>query len=334
MFTNGRKIGHNGSSRGKPFAIFSLIVGAIMLAVISCGSDVSDAEFNAAMKNLETEKTDSQALRSELAMERADTARLVVIVDRIEARIAELESKLAKERAGIAKRQESADKASAQAALLAAFLAWNRKDREGFKASFTENGISETALSIPVNLGEPPIALRRLMDAAVTDGAATVHAMFALGTQRHSVRYSMAKQDGVWKIEGEDRLSPKVHGDTPVVALKVEGCSPLSERESMIDRNVAFRVENSGREHPHLILRRVPEDIDLGELLQGDEAPSESLADVAFFRETKAGESINIAFTEPLQPGRYVLLCYPQEPEGINRGHPAAGSIVAAYMVK
>ena len=172
------------------------------------------------------------------------------------------------------------------------------------------------------------------MDAAVTDGTATVHAMFALGTQRHSVRYSMAKQDGVWKIEGEDRLSPKVHGDTPVVALKLDGCSPLSERESMIDRNVAFRVENSGREHPHLILRRVPEDMDLGKLLQGDKAPSESLADVAFFRETKAGESINIAFTEPLQPGRYVLLCYPQEPEGINRGHPAAGSIVAAYVVK
>ena len=156
MFTNGREISHNGSPLGKPFAIISLVVGAIMLAVISCGSDVSEAEFNAVMKNLETEKTDSQALRSELVMERADTARLVAIVDRIEARIAELESKLAKERAGIAKRQGSADKASAQAALLAAFLAWNRKDREGFKASFTENGISETALSIPVNLGKPP----------------------------------------------------------------------------------------------------------------------------------------------------------------------------------
>ena len=119
-------------------------------------------------------------------------------------------------------------------------------------------------MSIPVILGEPPIALRRLMDAAVTDDTATVHAMFALGTQRHSVCYFMAKQAGGWKIEGEERLSPKVHGDTPVVALKLDGCSLLSESESTIDRNVAFRVEISGREHPHLILRRVPKDIDLG----------------------------------------------------------------------
>ena len=177
MFTNRRRDGHNGWPRGTPSAIRSLILGAIVLSVISCGSDVSDEEFNAVMKNLETEQTDSQGLRSELAMERADTARLVEAVDRFEARIAELESQLSKERATIAKRQKSADKAEAQAALLAAFLAWNRKDREGFTTRFTDNGISETSLSVPVNFGEPPIALRRVMDADVSDNTATIHAM-------------------------------------------------------------------------------------------------------------------------------------------------------------
>lgn len=132
-----------------------------------------------------------------MAIERADALRLGEAVDRFEARLAELESKLAKERAALLGMQERVDGAEAQAALLSAFLAWNRKDSEEFVARFTNNGISGSLLSVPAGLGEPPIALRRVMDTAVTGDTATIHAMFAPGTQRQSVRYSMAKQDGV-----------------------------------------------------------------------------------------------------------------------------------------
>ena len=332
MFTRTRRTVNNGWPHGMPFAIIWLIAGTVMLSAISCSGGVSDAEFNAVIKDLETEKTNSQALQSDLARERADTARLVEAVNRFEGRIAELESLLSKGRTAIDRSQDSAHKAEAEAALLAAFLAWNRKDREGFAASFTNNGISETSLSVPANLGEPPIALRRLMDATVTGDTATIHAMFALGTQRHSVRYSMAKKAGVWKIDGEERLSPKVHGDTPVLDVKLDGCARVSDSVVMIDRMVAFKVRNSGQEHPLLILKRVPEDVDQGRLLQDDVTLSQGVGDVAFIRDTRAGEDINIAFTQPLQPGRYVLLCYPEEPGGIKR--VAAEAIVATFMVK
>lgn len=332
MLTDRRKSSHNGSPRGMPLAIMAL-VAADMLIIVACGSDAPVEELNSVMKNLEAEKTASQALRSELAMERTSTTRLVETVDRIEARIAELESQLSKERAAIAKTTESADKSAAQAALLAAFLAWNRKDQDGFTSSFTDRGISETSLSVPDILGQPPLSLRRLMDATVTEDKAVVHAMFALGTQRNSIRYSMARQDGVWKIAGEERLSPKVHGDVPIMELKVDGCSRPVETEAMISQKVAFRLENSSKENPHLILKRVPDGIEPGELLQDAVGLSEGVEDVAFVRETKTGETINVAFTEPLQPGRYVLLCYPQEPGGINRGQPPA-AILATYTVK
>ena len=330
MLSKLRRIGQ----RDWPPAIFLVLAGMLIAVVVSCNGGVPEEEFNAVTKDLEIEKTNSQALESELATERAETSRLVEAVDRLEARIAVLESELAKERAAIAERQERVDEPEAKAALLAAFLAWNRKDREEFVARFTDTGISETSLSVPASLGEPPIALRRVMDAAVTGDSAMIHAMFALGTQRHSIRYSMAKQDGVWKIEGEERLSPKVHGDTPIVDLKLDSCAQPSEPEVMIDRIVSFRVENSGQEHPHLILKRVPEDIDPESLLQGDVAPAEGVGDVAFVRETRAGESINIAFTEPLLPGRYVLLCYPQDPGEIKGDRPAAARIVATFTVK
>ena len=189
-------------------------------------------------------------------------------------------------------------------------------------------------LSVPATVGEPPIALRRVMNAAVTNDTATIHAMFALGTQRQSIRYSMSKQNGVWKIEREERLSPKVHGDTPIVDLKLDGCSLLSESPAMVDENVAFKVETSGREHPHLIMKMVAEGIDPGLLLQSGLAPAEGVSDVAFVRETISGESINIAFTEPLQPGHYVLLCYPQDPGGPKDVRRAAEGIVATFTVK
>ena len=319
---------------GWPAAIFLLLAVVSIAALVSCSSGVPEEDFNAVVKDLETEKAFTESLESELATDKASSVRLVEAIDRLEARIAELESKLAKETAAIAERQDKVDEAEAEAALLAAFLAWNRKDREEFEAHFSDAGISETLLSVPASLGEPAIALRRVMDAAVIDDTATIHAMFALGTQRHSVRYSMAKQDGVWKIGGEERLSPKVHGDAPVVDLKLDGCSPLSESEIMIDQNVAFRVENSGQEHPHLVLKMVAEDFDSGLLLQGDVAPAEGVSDVAFVREAKSGESFNIAFTKPLQPGRYVLLCYSQDPGAINGGRPAAEGIVTTFTVK
>lgn len=102
----------------------------------------------------------------------------------------------------------------------------------------------------------------------------------------------------------------------------------------MIDQTVAFRVENSGQEDPHLILKMLAEDIDPGLFLQSGEAPAEGVRDVAFVRETKSGEDFNIAFTEPLQPGRYVLLCYTEDPGATKGVGPAAEGIVATFTVK
>ena len=107
----------------------------------------------------------------------------------------------------------------------------------------------------------------------------------------------------------------------------------MSESEAVIDQNVAFRVENSGQKNPHLILKLVAEDIDPEPLLQSDMAPAQGVNDVAFVREAKSGESINIAFTEPLQQGRYVLLCYSQDPVGISGDRAAAEGIVATFTV-
>lgn len=189
-------------------------------------------------------------------------------------------------------------------------------------------------MSLPEAVGEPPIALRRVMDAEVSGAAATIHAMFALGTQRNSVRYSMAKQGGIWKINGEETLQPKVDGETMVVDVRLDKCTSMFDSETITERNVAFRVENFGDEHHHLILKKVPEEVDVERLLQGPGQRPQPVSDVAFIGPSPAGETIHVAFTRVLEPGRYFMLCYPprtEDTEGIPR-FPIG--IAAAFTVR
>ncbi len=188
----------------------SLLLAVAIAAAVSCGSSISEEDFSALQKELETEKTLAQSLESELSAERASVARLSDAVGNAEVRLVGLESELAQQRATVAANQERIDQAEAETALLAAFLAWNRKDPEGFAASFLDIGAAATVLSIPENLGEPSLGLRHVRDTKVSGDTVTIQAMFTLGTQRNSVRYSMAKEEGAWKIEGEERLSPKI----------------------------------------------------------------------------------------------------------------------------
>ena len=315
-------------------AILLSLAASMLVAAVSCGNGVSDEELSAVQNELQAEKNLFQSLKSELAAEQAEVARLAEDVGLADVRLAGLESELAKERATVASNQERIDAAEAQAALFSAFLAWNRKDREGFASNFTDTGLSGTVLSIPDNLGEPSIALRNIMESTVSEDTVTIHAMFALGTHRNSVRYSMAKEGGVWKVDTEERLSPKIKGEPTVVDVRLDGCTSLSESEAVVEVAVAITLEDTSESHQHLILKKVPENLDLEQLLQGDVDVRDGVVDVAFIADTKIGETMNVAFTQALQPGRYALVCYSQSSVDAEYGQSPAEGIVATVTVK
>ena len=318
---------HRSGSNRWILGIVLLLVAVTVAAGVACGDGVSEEEFSGLQKELETEKTLSQFLKSELVAQQANVERLGEAVGTVEVQVVGLESELARERATAVANQDRIDQAEAETALLAAFLAWNRKDQETFAASFIDIGSVATVLPIPESLGEPSLALRHVRDATVSGDTVTIQAMFALGTHRNSVRYSMAKQEGVWKIAGEERLSPKIKGYPTVVEVRLDGCTSSSESETVVEGSVAFKVDIANAGHQHLILKTVPEDLELGRLLQGDTEASETVVDVAFIGETMMGESINVAFTEALKPGRYALFCYAH-------GTKDAEGIVATLTVR
>ena len=159
------------------------------------------------------------------------------------------------------------------------------------------------------------------MDTEVFGDTATIHAMYALGTQRRSVLHSMVKKDGVWRIDQEEQLSPKIRDGTIAVDVQLDECAFVFDSNAITTGDVAFRVENAGAEPLRLVLNKLPEEIDLMPGDEGEGPLPEGLEVVAFVDNLEPGEQINFAFTEPMDPGRYALLCSLSDlsdPEGLS----------------
>ncbi len=281
----------------------ALISLAFALAAVaaSCSSGVSEDEL--------------AAVQQELTQERAIVADLQGDLDEVGVDIAVLESQVAQERANVEALQDAVDGAEAREALLETFLAWNRKDAEAFTSGYTDNGIS----GVPEVIGEFPIAIRRVMETTVSGDTATIHAMYALGTQRKSVLHSMVKQNGAWKIDGEEQQSPKIKGATTAVDVQLDECVFAFDAGAVTSGNVAFALDNIGDQPYRIVLNRVPEELDVMQIVSGDGPSLEGIDRIGFVDSLAPGEQINMAFTVPLDPGRYALLCFPHsdEPEGL-----------------
>ena len=271
-----------------PGLLLLAILPVLVVLASSCGGDVTQEELDA---------------------ERAMVADIQTRVDDAEVQIALVQSQLAQSRAQVADLVNLVAEAEVREVMLAAFLAWNRKDMEVFRSSFTDQGIADSVMSLPDSIGDPSIGLRRVMETEVSDDKATIHVMFGLGTQRNSVRQSLVKTNGGWRIDAEERLSPKIKEGTPTVDIQLDECSLESGTTELGSGNVALRLVNAGEVARHLIFTRVRDELDLSNLAGGQIPAADTAEVVAHVHSLQPGEVTNIAFTAPLRAGRYALVC-------------------------
>ena len=279
------------------------------LVFTACSTGVAQEDFDAAQRSLEQEVARAQSLESRLSQEEVKQASLQAKLDQAEVRAAELdterikaevkttqlESKLTAQVEAAGELQGEVDEAQALQALLETFLAWNRKDEKVFKAGFTETGLADTVLALPLAMGEPGIGLRRLIDISAAGEVATIHVMFALGTQRHSVNIALVKEEGGWKIDGERRLPPKIKKGAATVNVTIDDCRLSFDTTSVSGGNVVFKLVNSGGRHHHLVLH--------------DGSDISGSSQIAFVRDLEPGAEMNVAFARPLKPGTYLFQC-------------------------
>ena len=296
----------------------------VALVFTACSTGVAQEDLDVAQQSLQREITRAQSLESRLTQEEVKQASLQTRLDQAEVRIAgldsermkadvkttQLDAKLTAQVEAAGELQVEVDEAQALQALLEMLLAWNRKDEKVFTAGFTESGLANTVLALPHAMGEPGIGLRRLVDISAAGEVATIHVMFALGAQRHSVNMALVKEEGEWKIDGERRLPPKIKKGAATVNVTIADCMLTFDQASVTGGNVVFKLANLGDQHHHLVLH--------------DGSGISGSSQIAFVRDLEPGAEMNVAFARPLEPGTYRFQCLNAD-EVESRVSPASG---------
>ena len=204
--------------------------------------------------------------------------------------------------------------------------AYNDKDVDAFLSYWTDSGIQEgfdatrqeAQEFLAEGLGDPPMSIRSISNIKVSGDTATADVELAFGLSLEPERDSFVKEGGVWKIDGAEDVSPEIPSDVTAIDLKLVDFAFDFDASAIKSGDIAFRVENVGEQPHQVILSKIPEDLDLEAALQSEETPP-GVEDIAVLEFVDVGAKANMVFTESLEPGRYVLLCFfpdTEDPEG------------------
>lgn len=217
-------------------------------------------------------------------------------------------------------------------ALSAVADAWQNKDIEKYLAGWTDNGLKETfdvtreeaKEFLKESIGDQLYVFRAISNVNVTGESATAEAQIAEGLLLKPSRFSLIKQSGAWKIDREEHLSPAIPSGVTVVDLKLTEFAFVYDPALITNGNVAFRVENVGKQPHEVALVKVPADLDVQQALRSPEPPP-GIEDVGFILLQHTGDTMNMVFTQTLAPGRYLMVCFLPDTEGDGQPHALKG---------
>jgi len=131
-------------------------------------------------------------------------------------------------------------------------------------------------------------------------------------------RVLLIKEEGVWKLDGFAGANEEIPEGVDVVDLELNEFSFEFDTQKTRGGGFAFSIKNSGDQAHEVVLVKVPEDLDIEAALESEDQP-EGVEDIASNGPFPPGDEGTLVFDEPLEPGRYVLLCFlpdSEDPEG------------------
>jgi hypothetical protein len=150
---------------------------------------------------------------------------------------------------------------------------------------------------------------------AQIDGlTATAIIELAFGTvvQRSLTNFSF---DGNWRIDHEEPLAPAIPSGTTTVDMKLQEYAFVYDKAAITSGNVAFRVQNVGKEAHEVALIKLATSAPLLQVLQDEDFLAE-VEVVGVAGPYDPGTGTNVVFTKPLAAGRYGLVCFIPAPDG------------------
>lgn len=153
-------------------------------------------------------------------------------------------------------------------------------------------------------LGEPA-AVQSLSATTVDGDLATTVAVADFGT----FEVALVREDDTWKIDALRAASDEVPEGAAIVDLALGEFSFGFDASAIpADGNFAFRAKNGGAQVHEVVVVEVPEGQELEQALEpifAEEVPP--LALKVFIH---PGQTVDVAFEEPLAAGNYALVCF------------------------
>ena len=221
--------------------------------------------------------------------------------------------------------EPTGDEADIEAAVQAAADAWNASDVEGYLVHFTDNWIlmefeatrEGAAGELAEFVGSPPLAPGELTGIQVSGKTATADANeFTFGALVAPKRMSFIKEAAGWLIDHEEDLPAAIPDGVAAVELTLFEYSFEFDSDAITDSNFAFDVSSIGAEQHELVLIRVPEDLDIQAAILSTEQPA-GIEDVGVAGPWNPGTDSTVVFAAPLGPGRYAMLCFIEDANGV-----------------
>ena len=213
------------------------------------------------------------------------------------------------------------ERAPVEAAVRSLIDAYNRGDFEAFLDGWTEEALideygasrEELLAAAQDFFGGPERHLRELTTTGITGDTATVEAEFSLGRSLSREQLTLRQEEGAWKLAGTNPLQPELDSDTEAVEVEMGEFVFRYDASRASDGDFAFRALNTGSQAHELALVKIPESADVQQLLQ-QAATSPDLPEgvevIGGVAPVAPGQEGWLAFTEPLEPGRYLMACF------------------------
>ena len=207
--------------------------------------------------------------------------------------------------------------------------AWNSLDAEAFFTFFTDEGliafwdadgrpIEEVRAEIEAFMGDPALTSLELKDTEIDGDTATTVAQIKFGRALDADKLTLTQDGDEWLISDFEDVVVEIPDDYETIDGETYEFAFNLDTDALasVDGPFAIAVENIGSQPHELAIAKVPADADIETLFESEDGDFEV---IGIAGPLDSGEQSNLVFTEALESGRYLVLCFlpdTADPEG------------------
>jgi hypothetical protein len=218
---------------------------------------------------------------------------------------------------------DGGDEKGVEATLRSLADAWNANDVDGLLALVTDAFIQdeigagsreEAAQGLQEFIGEPPIEVNSISNIAVSGETATAEIITTEGRLVRREQASLSKEGDQWRVEDFEDLGAEIPEGVTAVDVGMREYAFEFDGGAITNGSIAFSVTNAGSEQHVVEVLKVPEGLDVQEALLSEE--DVGIEDLGGLDPLDPGSVSTVVFSQPLEPGRYALICWVEAADG------------------